>query len=58
MGIPLVVYYDGNEVGRDTTSQSVGTSPKSGHLVLGRSEVDNDDKYASVMIDELVIKDN
>ena len=47
-------YYDGREVARDTKESTKDYSAGDGRIVVGRLYTNSDEKYASVMVDELM----
>ena len=59
-GNGLSVYYDGELMGN--TKTSIGSLydgvPSSGKMAIGKEEYDVDDKYATMVIDELTLWNN
>ena len=48
------IYYDGLEVASDTDKYEEPFSSGDGRIVVGRRYKKSDEKYASVMVDELI----
>ena len=48
------IFYDGVEVASDTTNITTTHSAGDGRIVVGRGYTDNDERYSSVQIDELI----